>query len=203
MQSNQSKPSKRQFQALKAIYTTLRDSGYPPSLSNLREKLDVSSNQAILDLLRSLESKGFINREEGTERGIRISKKGFSVLGVMAILPYVGVSAAGPYTEAFEDVQWKTVGQIEEMEDMLIRVKGDSMIDAGIEDGDIVVVRRSKEFKNGDVVLARSNDGTTIKRLIHDKGKVYLKPENPRHKIIPIYPDTRLVGKVIRIIGKS
>jgi len=124
-------------------------------------------------------------------------------LGLTPISPYVGVSAAGPYTEAFEDVQWKPVGQIEELDDILIRVKGDSMVGAGIENGDVVVVRKSKEFKNGDIVLARSNDGTTIKRLVSKEGRTYLKPENSKHKNIPIYPDTRLIGKVIRIIGKS
>ena len=170
----QVKPSKRQLQALKAIYDSLRDSGYPPTLSDLREVLSVSSNQAILDLLKALESKGLIKKEEGMTRGIRIQKNGFRVLDVTPISPYVGASAAGPYTEAFEDVQWKPVGQIEELDDILIRVKGDSMVGAGIENGDVVVIRKSKEFRNGDIVLARSNDGTTIKRLIHEEGKVYL-----------------------------
>jgi len=195
--------TKRQLQSLKAIYTSLRDSGYPPSLADLREELDVSSNQAVLDLLKSLESKGFIKKEEGAVRGIRILNEGFKVLEVTPISPYVGISAAGPYTGAFEDVQWKNAGGIEELEDMLVKVKGDSMIGAGIEDGDIVVVRKAKEFKNGDIVLARDNDDTTVKRLVNKNGKIYLKPENPKHRNIPIYPDTRLIGKVIRIIGKS
>ena len=71
------------------------------------------------------------------------------------------------------------------------------MIGAGYNDGDNALVQDVKEFKNGDIVLARDNDGTTIKRLIHDNGKIYLRPENPNYPNIPIYPDTRLVGKVI------
>lgn len=193
----------RQLETLRAIYNSLRDSGYPPSLADLREKLDVSSNQAVLDLLDSVEKKGFIKREEGAVRGIKILEKGFKVLGVAPISPHVGASQAGPYTAAFEDIQWKSAGHVDEIDDMLIKVNGDSMIGAGIEDGDVVVVRKSTEFKNGDIVLARNDDDTTIKRLVNENGRTYLKPENPKHKNIPIYPDTRLLGRVVRIIGKS
>jgi len=196
--------TKRQKQVLRAIYNSLKDSGYPPTLADLRDELDVSSNQAVLDLLRLLEEKGFIKKEEGMARGIKILEKGFTFLGVKNLLPYVGVSAAGPYTLALEDVRWQNVGgEVELISDILVKVKGDSMIGAGIEDGDIVLVREVKEFKNGDIVLARNDDETTIKRLVHDDGKVYLKSENPKYKNIPIYPDTRLLGKFIRVIGKA
>lgn len=195
--------TKRQLEVLKSIYNSLRDSGYPPSLSDLREDLDVSSNQAVLDLLKSLEEKEFIKKEEGAVRGINILKKGFDALDVTPISPHVGASAAGPYTAAFEDIQWKNAGHVDEIDDMLVKVNGDSMIGAGIEDGDVVVVRKAAEFKNGDIVLARNDDDTTIKRLINENGRTYLRPENPKHKNIPIYPDTRLLGRVVRIIGKS
>jgi len=196
--------TKRQKQVLRAIYNSLKDSGYPPTLADLRDELGVSSNQAVLDLLRLLEEKGFIKKEEGMARGIKILEKGFTFLGVKNLLPYVGVSAAGPYTLALEDVRWQNVGgEVELISDILVKVKGDSMIGAGIEDGDIVLVREVKEFKNGDIVLARNDDETTIKRLVHDDGKVYLKSENPKYKNIPIYPDTRLLGKFIRVIGKA
>lgn len=197
--------TKRQRQVLEAIYNSLRESGYPPSLSDLRDVLGISSNQAILDLLKILESKKIIKRVGGVTRGITILKKGFSILDVTPILPCVGVSAAGPYTQAFENVQWRAVGDIEEMEDIMVKIRGNSMIDVGIQDGDVVVVRKTSEFRNGDIVLARSNDGTTVKRFVSDNGRVYLKPENtdPKYKNIPIYPDTRLVGKIVRIVGKN
>jgi len=195
--------TKRQRQVLKAIYSSLRDSGYPPTLADLREKLDVSSNQAVLDFLRLLEEKGFIKKEDGTARGLKILKKGFQVLGVEPAVPYVGISAAGPYTQALEDIKWQSAGQVEVTKDILVKVRGDSMIGADIYDGDIVLVREMSEFKNGDIVLVRNDDETAIKRFIHDDGKVYLKPENPKYKNIPIYPDTRLVGKVIRVVEKA
>ena len=195
--------TKRQKQVLSAIYKSLKDSGYPPTLADLREELDVASNQAVLDLLKLLEEKKYIKKEEGMARGLKILRKGFEELGVQSIIPYVGISAAGPYTQIFEDIQWKTAGDVELITDMLVKIKGDSMINAGINDGDIVLIREAKEFKNGDIVLARNNDETTIKRFVHDDGKVYLKPENPKYNNIPIYPDTRLIGKVVRIIRKD
>lgn len=198
---NKTRLTDRQKQVLKAIYSSLKDSGYPPTLADLRENLGVSSNQAVLDFLKLLEEKGFIKKEEATARGLKILKKGFEVLKVNPIVPYAGVSVAGPYTTLFEDVSWKSVGDVELIEDILVKVKGDSMIGAGINDGDVVAVREVKEFKNGDIVLARNNDETTIKRLVHEDGKVYLKPENPKYKNIPIYSDTRLVGKVIKILS--
>lgn len=192
----------RQKQVLKAIYRSIKDSGFPPTLADLRDELDVVSNQAVLDLLRILEDKKYIKKEEGAARGIKILRKGYDALGAKAMMPYVGVSAAGPYMQAFEDIQWKNVGQnVEELEDILVKVRGDSMIGAGLEDGDIVIVRKAKEFKNGDIVLARNDDETTIKRFVHENGRVYLKPENPKYKNLPIYPDTRLVGKILKKIN--
>ena len=80
----------------------------------------------------------------------------------------------------------------------LFKVKGESMIGAGLMDGDIVVVKHEvTEFKNGDIVLARSDEGTTIKRFVNVNGKIHLAPENPKHNRISFTPDLRLIGKVI------
>ncbi|OGM08144.1 hypothetical protein A2159_01900 [Candidatus Woesebacteria bacterium RBG_13_34_9] len=77
------------------------------------------------------------------------------------------------------------------------------MIGAGFEDGDKVMIQEAKEFRNGDVVLARDNDGMTVKTLISKDGKTFLKPENPKYPNIPIYPETRLLGKVIGKINQN
>lgn len=190
--------TKRQKEVLEAIYNSLKNSGYPPTLADLRDKLDVTSNQGVLDILKILEEKGYIKKEEGTARGLKILKKGFEAIKVKPIIPIVGITAAGPYKDAFENLEWKSWGGTEIAEKVfIVKISGDSMIGAGYNDGDNALVQDVKEFKNGDIVLARDNDGTTIKRLIHDNGKIYLKPENPSYPNIPIYPDTRLVGKVI------
>ena len=202
MQVNEELTS-RQHQTLKAIYSSLNTSGYPPTLADLREKLNVSSNQTVLDLLKILEEKKAIKKEVGTARSITILKNGFQILGVKPLAAYVGSSSAGPFVHSFEDVEWKSIGDVEELKDILVKATGDSMIGAGIENGDIVIIRKSKEFKNGDIVLARNDDETTIKRFVHDNGRVYLKTENPKYKNLPIYPDTRIIGKVVKVIGKS
>ncbi len=194
----------RQAEVLKLIYKSISDSGYPPTLAELRESLDVSSNQAVLDILKILEDKGYIQKEEGTARTIRILDKGIKELGLKQVAPVAGISAAGPYMQAYEINEWKVIDDVQVTpKDRLVRISGDSMIEAGINDGDIVIVRESKEFKNRDIVLARNNDETTVKRFVHDDGKVYLKPENPKYRNIPIYPETRLLGKVVGILGKS
>lgn len=194
----------RQAEVLKLIYKSISDSGYPPTLAELRDEMAVSSNQAVLDILKILEDKGYIEKEEGMARGLRILDKGIQELGLKQMAPVVGVSTAGPYMQAYEINEWKVVDDVQvTSSDRLVRISGDSMIGVGIDDGDIVVVRNAKEFKNGDIVLARNDDETTVKRFVHDNGKVYLKPENPKYRNIPIYPETRLLGKVVGILGKS
>lgn len=194
----------RQAEVLKLIYKSISDSGYPPTLAELRDALEVSSNQAVLDILKLLEDKGYIEKAEGMARGLRILDKGIKELGLKQMAPVVGVSAAGPYMQAYEINEWRVTDDVQvTSSDRLVRISGDSMIEIGIDDGDIVIVRDAKEFKNGDIVLTRNDDETTVKRFVHDDGKVYLKPENPKYKNIPIYPETRLLGKVVGILGKS
>ena len=169
----------RQAEVLKLIYQSISDSGYPPTLAELRDALDVSSNQGILDILKILEDKGFIEKAEGMARGLRILDKGISELGLKQMAPVVGISSAGPYMQAYEVNEWRITDDLQvTSSDRLVKITGDSMINAGIDDGDIVIVRESKEFKNRDIVLTRNDDETTVKRFIHDDGRVYLKPEN-------------------------
>lgn len=198
---NKERLTVRQKETLMYIYTTIKYSGFPPTLSDLREKLNVSSNQAVLDLLKILEGKKFIQKEEGAARGIRITQKGYEELNVSTYAPMIGSTTAGPFMETLEQHgEWRELqGDISKLSDKigLFKVKGDSMIGAGIENGDIVVVKESTEFKNGDIVLARNDDGTTIKRFVNVNNKVYLAPENPKYPRLPITPDTRFIGKVI------
>lgn len=196
--------TKRQKEVLKFIYSSINNSGYPPTLADLREKLNVVSNQAVIDILAVLEKKGFIKREEGTARGIKILGKGYESISKKTLIPRLGITAAGPYRDAFENLDWQEVEDLKTAQNVfIVAVAGDSMTGAGIQDGDKVIIQQAKEFKNGDVVLARDNDGTTIKRLISSDGRIYLMPENPKYQNIPIYPETRLLGKVIGKIGNK
>lgn len=194
--------TQRQKQTLMLIYNSIKYSGYPPTLSDLRESLEVVSNQAVLDLLKILEEKKYIRREEGAARGLQLTQKGYDVLNVSTYAPMIGITAAGPFMDTLEEHgEWKEISSdLAGLSDKiaLFKLKGDSMIGAGLNDGDVVVVKYEvAEFKNGDIVLARSDEGTTIKRFVNTNNKVYLAPENPKYPRMPITPDLRIIGKVI------
>lgn len=194
--------TERQKQTLLFIYNRIRYSGYPPTLSEMREELQVVSNQAVLDLLRILEQKKYIRKEEGAARGLQVTHKGYEELNVSAYAPMVGVTAAGPFMDTLEQYgQWQEISNdLSKLSDKiaLFKIRGDSMIGAGLNDGDIVVIQyQVNEFKNGDIVLAKNDEGTTIKRFVNVSGKIHLSPENPKYDRILFTPDLRLLGKVI------
>lgn len=194
--------TQRQKQTLMLIYSSIRYSGYPPTLSELKESLNVVSNQAVLDLLKILEEKKYIRKEEGAARGLQLMQKGYDALNVSTYAPMIGVTAAGPFMDTLEQHgEWKEISaDLARLSDKiaLFKVKGESMIGAGLNDGDVVVVKHEvTEFKNGDIVLARSDEGTTIKRFVNVNGKIHLAPENPKYSKISFTPDLRLIGKVI------
>ncbi len=192
----------RQKQTLMSIYSTIKYSGYPPTLSELKESLSVVSNQAVLDLLKILEKKKYIRKEEGAARGLQLTQKGYDALNVSTYAPMIGVAAAGPFMDTLEQYgEWKEISsELAKLSDKiaLFKIKGDSMTGAGLNDGDVVVVKYEiTEFRNGDIVLARSDEGTTIKRFVNTNNKVYLAPENPKYSRISITPDLRIIAKVI------
>lgn len=194
--------TERQKQTLMFIYNNIKYSGYPPTLSEIREELQVVSNQAVLDLLKILEDKKYIRKEEGAARGLQITQRGYDALNVSTYAPMVGVTAAGPFMDTLEQYgEWQEISNdLSKLSDKiaLFKIKGDSMIGAGLSDGDVVVIKYGvNEFKNGDIVLARNDDGTTIKRFVNVSGKIYLLPENPKYNKIPFTPDLRLIGKVV------
>ena len=199
--------TERQKQLLQIIYDFIKNTGFPPSFEEMRENLKVSSNQSIIDLLEKLEKAQVLKRNEGSARSINITPFGFKILGKQ-IFPVVGVSSAGPFIQSFQDIDFKWMEvptgmipeeKIKKAEDVFIlQVHGDSMINAGINDGDKLLIQKSKAFKNGDIVVARNSDGTTVKRFMVEKNNIYLKPENPNYDIIKIIPDEiTFDGKVI------
>lgn len=203
---NQQGLTQRQKQTLMFIYSSIKYSGYPPTLSELKESLSVVSNQAVLDLLKILEEKKYIRKEEGAARGLQLTQKGYDALNVSTYAPMIGVTAAGPFMDTLEQHgEWREISSdLSKLSDKiaLFKIKGESMIGAGLNDGDVVVVKYEiTEFKNGDIVLARNDDGTTIKRFVNANNKVYLAPENPKYPRMPITPDLRIIGKVISKIA--
>jgi len=196
--------TKRQKEVLKNIYNSLISAGFPPSFSELKEKLNISSNQTLLDIFSILERKNLITREVGSARGIKILKKGYRAIDVSPLAPIVGYTSAGGFTEAIEEIgAWQPLSKdVETISDnvIVVRVMGDSMVNANINDGDLILFKKTNEFVSGDIVLAQTQEGTTVKRFISQAKPPYkfLKPENSKYENIPFTSEMRLVGKMIR-----
>lgn len=200
--------TKRQKQLLWFIYRHVKTDGYPPTFEEIRDELNVSSNQAVIDLLNQLENKKFIKRESSA-RGIKILEKGFDTLSVKQILPLLGTTAAGFPIDAVEtEGEWRKAGEnldILKNDVYLLKIKGDSMINADIENGDMVLVKSDSQFASGNIVLADIGGKFTVKRFMSiDKPPfLYLKPENPKYDIIHFTEDVTLKGKVISVIKNT
>lgn len=203
----------KQKRVLALIYNAIHSSGFPPTLADLKDALGVSSNQSVLNFLKILEKKECIKREEGQARGIAILPLGYREIEKEPLVRVAGYSAAGPYIESFaETLSWMPIdGQVLVNEKInraqdkvfIIQVIGDSMINVGINDGDNLLIKESKEYKSGDIVLARTDEGVTVKRFVAEGGKRYLQPENPTYEKIVIIPgEVQFQGKVIVNLSK-
>ena len=197
----------RQKELLQFIYEYVKDTGYSPNFEEMREYLDVVSNQSVLGLLKKLEANNFIRKDNSIARSVKISSDGFKVLGISPLIAYLGTTSAGLPLEAVEiSGEWEITPESDVAQFsnnvFLLKISGDSMINAGIEDDDIVLVKEQKEFISGDIVLAQVGDSSTIKRFIsEDKPPyIYLKPENPKYQIIPFTDEMELKGKVISVL---
>lgn len=203
------KITKRQKQLLEIIYNYIRDTGYPPTFEEMRENLSVSSNQSIIDLLEKLKHGKLISRNEGA-RSITILPFGYKAINKYPLIALAGTVGAGLPIESIEvEGEWQAVqsvvgDKLEKLKDgvFLLKIFGDSMINAGIDNGAIVLVKEQKEFVSGDIVYAQIGDSATVKRFISDSKPpfLYLKPENPNYSIIHFTEEMTLRGKVISII---
>jgi repressor LexA len=175
---------------LKAIQDFVDEYGYPPSIREIAKKVKFKSTKAVKVHLDNLAKEGLIDKVSGQARSIRIKPKP---------MPIVGRVAAGLPELAFEEVegyftpsQWRNC--------FLLKVKGDSMINAGIYEGDMVVVKPGTEAFNNDIVVANVEGETTIKMLKKSRNSFVLKPENDSYPIIK--EQFEIIGKVIGVIRK-
>lgn len=185
--------TQRQKAILKFIEQTQRQKGYPPSIREIGRKFGIRSTNGVLYHLRVLQREGLLERSEYTSRGMRLSKA--AERESTGAVPLVGRVAAGPMSEALEDVERRLeldralFGLSEQEELFSLRVSGDSMSGAGILEGDIVIVSRSRSPRKGDVVVARMGGEATVKRLGRKGKKILLIPENPAYETIEIHSD--------------
>ncbi|CAB3880773.1 MULTISPECIES: transcriptional repressor LexA [Achromobacter] len=194
-----SKLTDRQQQILDLIRQTVTRTGFPPTRAEIAQALGFRSPNAAEDHLKALARKGAIELTAGASRGIRLKDSATSSPTSSAIpslaqllLPLVGRVAAGSPILAAEHVE-REVGVdphlFAQAPDYLLKVRGMSMRDAGILEGDLLAVKKASEARNGQIVVARLGDDVTVKRLQRTNGHIELLPENPDFQTIVVEAD--------------
>jgi repressor LexA len=214
---NSSRLTERQKQILDYIERCLIEKGYPPSVREIGQAIGLRSSATVHSHLRSIEKKGFLKRDSSKGRALSLvpHRSGYSYekkLGtvdytlyhITVDIPRVGKIAAGRPIYAVEDnervekVPWEFVRN---SDCFVLDVVGDSMRDAGINDGDRVVIRKQNYANDGDIIAALIGEETTIKRFFREKDNVVLYPENDQYKPI-ITDEITILGKVLSVFRK-
>jgi repressor LexA len=196
----------KQKQLLDLLTHEIQTTGLPPSISEIASGLKLKSKNAVAKLLRLLEDKGYIRRS-GKARGIEVLNPEGDPVGLgMISLPVIGRITAGLPMLAEEQIEdWLNlpVSMVRGRKDVfLLKVMGMSMKDAGILNGDLVIVKQQKIADINDIVVALLDDEATVKRLVKKDNKFYLKAENKEYP--NIYPEHEwsIQGKVIGVIRR-
>jgi repressor LexA len=193
----------RQERILEVIREFTAQHGYPPSVREIGERVGLSSSSTIHSHLKTLERRGFLQRDPTKPRALRT--EGLSNVPETVVMPIVGRVAAGIPITAVENLEGEFVLPASFVargsDGFMLRVKGESMIDAGIFDGDLLVVRPQKTADNGEIVVAMVEGEATVKRFYREAGRFRLQPEN--RTMPPIYAnDVDIVGRVEAVVRK-
>ena len=175
--------------------------GYPPSVREICDATGLKSTSTVPGHLIRLEKKGLLYRDSMKPRAISVPSDHQMYRTEMINVPIVGrVSAGTPIlaTENIEDYIALPQSMLGEGEHYVLGVRGESMIEAGIMDGDYVVVRKQPTAYNGDIVVAMVEDDATVKRFYRENGHFRLQPENPTMEPI-IVPEVTILGKVVSL----
>ena len=201
--SDTPKLTARQQQILILIERAIATTGAPPTRAEIATELGFKSANAAEEHLQALARKGVIELVSGTSRGIRLRNKAAAsswqsqqyslpIPGLAQLaLPLIGRVAAGSPILAQEHVDqtyYVESSLFQRQPDYLLKVRGMSMRDAGIMDGDLLAVQATKEAKNGQIVVARLGEEVTVKRFRRNKQLIELHPENPDYQIIVVEP---------------
>lgn len=189
----------RERAVLDYIVNTLKENGYSPSIRDIKSALDFKSTSTVHTYLARLEEKGYIQKEDGKSRTLRVddlvpSRKSVKVplLGkVTAGLPITAEENFDGYIDFFDEN-----GKYNPQNLFALKVSGTSMIEAGILDGDIVIVDRCDYAENGQIVVALVGDEATVKTFYREHGHYRLQPENKTMEPI-IVPDANVLGKIV------
>lgn len=194
----------RQKEVLEFISRYIKAHGYPPSYQEIADQFHIASKQGVARHLAALEQKGFITRDNTLARSIRIIHPDYLPDTGEVRVPLVGRVAAGYPILAEENIEdyvmlprtlVKSEGRY-----FALRVQGDSMVNAGILDGDLVIVQSAANAHPGEIVVALVENEVTVKRLVRGNGTLFLKAENPQYPDIVPRGEWSVQGKVIGLI---
>lgn len=202
----------RQRQVLEFIKSETMRQGFPPTVRDIGQAVGLSSSSTVHAHLAALEAKGLIRRDPSKPRALEVVGRDLTpssparqnrVSNVIE-LPVVGSVAAGVPTLAAENIETTIPLPTELVRDdatFVLRVKGESMVEAGILDGDYVVVRAQPTAVNGDIIVAQLDDEATVKRFFKEADRIRLQPEN--RTMEPIYArEVTVLGKVVAVFRR-
>ena len=192
----------KQREILEYIKKEILNRGYPPTVRDICEAVNLKSTSSVHSHLETLEKNGYIRRDPTKPRAIEIVDDNFNLTRrEFANVPLIGQVAAGQPLLAVENIESYFPIPTEFMpnaESFMLKVKGESMINAGIFDGDNILVEKCDNVHNGDIVVALIDDSATVKTFYKEDGHIRLQPENDTMDPI-IVPDCKIVGKVIGV----
>ncbi|MCB6645073.1 transcriptional repressor LexA [[Clostridium] scindens] len=198
----QGKISPKQQEILEYIKSQILERGFPPAVRDICEAVHLKSTSSVHSHLETLEKNGYIRRDPTKPRAIEILDESFNFTRrEMVNVPMVGRVAAGEPLLADQNVENYFPIPMEFMpnnQTFMLRVKGDSMINIGIFDGDLVLVEQRQTARNGEVIVALVEDGATVKRFFKEEGVFRLQPENDALDPI-IVKEVQILGKVIGV----
>jgi repressor LexA len=189
----------QQKNLLAFVVDHIRTRGHPPTIREIAAAFGFRSTGTVRDHLRALETKGHLRMLRGKSRGL-VPQAGAHLS--LAGLPILGRVPAGHPLLAEENIE----GMLDLSREFggektfALKVQGDSMTGAGIQDGDLVVVRAQAQVEPEQIVVALVDNDATVKTLTRRQSKLWLEPANPRYRPIPVEGHTRIVGKVIGVI---
>lgn len=215
------KLTKRQRMVLGYIIDHIQEHGFPPTIREIGDHMDIKSTNGVNDHLKALERKGYLERKDAKSRALKplLTADGECLESARAAsnedmediftVPVVGRIAAGRPITAIENTEdilrigQGMIGRVDSKDIFALVVKGDSMIEDGIFDGDYIFVKRQQDARDGEIVAAMVDGEATVKRLYREKGRIRLQPANA--SMDPIYVhesdarETAILGKVVSV----
>lgn len=196
------KISEKQKEILEFMKQEILNKGYPPTVRDICEAVKLSSTSSVHAHLEKLEKNGYIRRDPTKPRAIEIIDDSFNITRREVVnVPLIGNVAAGSPILAIENIENYFPIPSEYMpnqQTFMLKVKGESMINVGIFDGDQILVKQQETANNGDMVVALVDDSATVKTFYKENGHIRLQPENDNMDPI-IVPDCKILGKVFGV----